>query len=106
MAEEPSDPPHRIAHLTVTSATLAGVCLTIIGIIRYTEVSRAVATRIDDILAVDTLIFVTSAVAGYLALRAPHRIGSLERAADLLFLIAMIGFVGCGLLLTYALGVI
>lgn len=75
-------------HIFGVSAAMVGACLTVIGLFRLTDKLRNVGSVGDEILAVDAVVFLTSCVLSYLALRArrTRRWVRIERAADLLFL--------------------
>ena len=95
----------RVAHhILPTAATMAGVCITVISIIKLTELSKSASTIIDDVLAVDSVFFLASAFLSYLSLRSERMGTRLEDTADLLFLIGMVVMVVCAFLLVYALG--
>ncbi len=95
----------RVAHhILPTSATMAGVCITVISIIKLTELSKLASTFIDDVLAMDSVLFLASAFLSYLSLRTDGLATRLEYSADLLFLLGMLVMVVCAFLLVYALG--
>ena len=91
-------------HILPAAATMAGVCITVVSVIKLTELSRAFTTFIDDILAIDSLIFLVSCFLSYLSLRAEQMAVLLEQWADLLFLLGLTVMVVCAFLLVYALG--
>lgn len=80
-------------HIFSVSATLVGVCLTVIGIFRAIGELKNFSTVGDNILAIDALIFLASCILAYSALRSVDlpRKKRLEKFADILFI--------CGLLL-------
>ena len=92
-------------HILPTSVTMAGVCVTVISIIKLTERSYSFTTLIDDFLAVDSLVFLFSAFLSYLSLRSQRRV-AWEHTADVLFLVGMAIMVICAFLLVYAMGYI
>lgn len=95
----------RVAHhILPTAATMAGVCITVVSIIKLTELSKSASTIIDDILAVDSVFFLASAFLSYLSLRTEELAIRLEYLADILFLLGMLVMVVCAFLLVYALG--
>ena len=70
------------------SATMVGVCLTSIGLVKIIE-QRIGASHVDEYLALNSIIFLASAVFSYLVLRAninSKRAHSFERIADFLFI--------------------
>jgi len=78
-------------HIFTVSAAMVGVCLTVIGVIRVVITLGKADTLADDLLASDALLFLTSCLLSYAALRARscrrHRI---ERAADVVFITAIV----------------
>jgi len=91
-------------HILPTAATMAGVCITVVSIIKLTELSKSASTVIDDVLAVDGVLFLASSFLSYLSLRSESMATRLEHTADVLFLIGMLVMVVCAFLLVYALG--
>ena len=97
-------------HILPTAATMVGVCVTVIGIVRVLEVNGAISTVIDDVLAFDGLIFLGSTFLSYASLRVQEPTPRLERWADVLFLVGLTFLVGLGglvcasFMLTYELG--
>ena len=73
-------------HILPTAATMVGVCVTVISIVRVVEVNAEVSTIIDDLLAVDGLVFLGSTLLSYASLRKEEATPRLERFADWLFL--------------------
>lgn len=78
-------------HIFLTSATMIGVCLTIIGISKAVFHFKQIETIVDDLLSVDALLFLSACVLSYVALRTrtAHRHHLIEKAADGIFLIAL-----------------
>lgn len=82
------------------SATMVGVCLTVIGLVRVADELRRVRTATDNIVAFDSVMFLAAAILAYASIRSAsaRRKLALERAADALFLTALVGMVVvCGL---------
>ena len=75
-------------HIFQVSATLVGVCLTVLGLLRIVRRLRPVGTMADEMLTLDALMFLGSCMWAYAALRAPTtaRRRKLERIADAVFL--------------------
>ncbi len=94
-------------HIFTVSSAMVGVCLTVIGLIRVVITLGKADTLADDLLASDALLFLTSCLLSYTALRVRsfqrrHRI---ERAADCIFIVAMVVMtVICGFI-TYSMSV-
>ena len=73
-------------HILPTAATMVGVCATVIGIVRLVETNSAISTIIDEILAIDAVVFLGSTLLSYAALRDEGDTPRVERVADWLFL--------------------
>src|SRR2546429_1114956 len=94
-------------HIFTVSSAMVGVCLTVIGLIRVVITLGKADTLADDLLASDALLFLTSCLLSYAALRARsfRRMHRIERAADAVFIMAMMVMtVICGLI-TYAMSI-
>jgi len=92
--------PERILY---NCGTMVGVCATLIGLVKVSEPHRG-ATHIDEYAGLTAVIFVLSAMAAYLSLRAPVRKSiheRLENAADLLFICGLTALAVIGLLFAY-----
>ncbi|PYL46265.1 MAG: hypothetical protein DMF40_12950 [Verrucomicrobia bacterium] len=79
-------------HIFTVSSAMVGVCLTVIGLIRVVITLGKADTLADDFLASDALLFLTSCLLSYAALRARsfRRRHQIERAADSIFIFAMV----------------
>ena len=90
-------------HIFTVSSAMVGVCLTVIGLIRVVITQGRADTLADDLLAGDALLFLLSCLLSYWALRSRsvHRMNRLEKVADAIFIIAMIGMVIICALITY-----
>jgi hypothetical protein len=77
-------------HLMSVSAGMVGVCLTVIGLLQFTN-NRRVATLADDLVVVDAVLFLAVCILSYCALRSRNlaRRRRWEGVADILFLAAM-----------------
>ena len=94
-------------HIFTVSSAMVGVCLTVIGLIRVVITLGKADTLADDFLAGDALLFLTSSLLSYAALRARsyRRMHRIERAADVIFIVAMVMMTGiCGFI-TYSISV-
>lgn len=56
-------------HIFTTSATLVGVCLTVIGLFKVIVQLKSISTWGDDLLSVDALLFLVACLLSYRALR-------------------------------------
>src|SRR2546425_9018041 len=94
-------------HIFTVSSAMVGVCLTVIGLIRVVITLGKADTLADDLLASDALLFLTSCLLSYAALRARsfRRMHRIERAADIVFIVAMVAMTAiCGFI-TYSISV-
>ena len=83
-------------HIFSVSAALVGVCLTVISVVRVVITATKINTVADDILAADALLFLTSCLLAYSAMRL------VERAADTVFIIGLLLMAIVCALITYA----
>lgn len=78
-------------HIFSVSAAMVGVCLTGISLIRVIVQGAMLKTLADDLLALDSVIFLVCCIVSYCALRSRQgRRVNLERMADLLFLLGLV----------------
>src|ERR1044072_6305816 len=94
-------------HIFTVSSAMVGVCLTVIGLVRVVITLGIADTLADDVLAGDALLFLVSCLLSYWALRSRglRRMHRLEKIADGIFIIAMIGMVVVCRLITYTISV-
>jgi hypothetical protein len=94
-------------HIFTVSSAMVGVCLTVIGLIRVVITLGTVDTLADNLLAADALLFLISCLLSYWALRSRglRRMHRLEKIADGIFMVAMIGMVVVCALITYTISV-
>lgn len=94
-------------HIFTVSSAMVGVCLTVIGLIRVVITLGRADTLADDFLAGCALLFLISCLLSYWALRTRslRRMHRLEKVADAIFIVAMIGMVGVCALITYTVSV-
>lgn len=78
-------------HIFTVSATLVGVCLTVIGVLRIVKRLQGVAILADQVLSVNAIGFLAACAVAYAALRAEgvQRRRRLERSADIVFLCSL-----------------
>ena len=94
-------------HIFTVSSAMVGVCLTVIGLVRVVITLGTADTLADDFLAGDAMLFLISCLLSYWALRSRsvRRMHHLEKMADGIFIIAMIGMVIICALITYTIAV-
>lgn len=91
-SETPSLDDDICVHIFSVSATMVGVCLTVIGIIRVILTLRQEDLIIDDLVAVNMLFYVVSAFCSYWSLRTHRTVRGqrMMRVADAAFLFALV----------------
>jgi len=79
-------------HILTTSAVMLGVCMTVVGVLHVLTVVRNVDTLGDDLLSVNSMIYLCSCLSAYWALRTRRRKRNqiLEHIADGLFLFGLV----------------
>lgn len=82
--------PSLSGHILPASATMVGVCMTVISIVKITP--QLDASLIDEALALDSVLFLASAILSFVSMRSAERGTRLERWAETMFLVAL-GFV-------------
>ena len=94
-------------HIFTVSSAMVGVCLTVIGLIRVVITLGRADTLADDLLAGDALLFLLSCLLSYWALRSRglRRMHRLEKIADGIFIVAMIGMVIICAVITYTISI-
>lgn len=85
------------SYILPTSATMVGVSMTVLSLAKVVE-TQTRAGRIDELMALDSVIFLVSAFCSYLALRSERESIRLERIADRLFMFGLTVMVGAAVL--------
>ena len=88
-------------HILPTSGAMLGVCMTVISIVKLTQSNRGIAYWVDDLLALDALIFLASSIFSYLSIRSNSKKVYFEDIADKFFMLALLCMGAAVLLLTY-----
>jgi len=94
---------HAPVHVFTTASSMVGVCLTAIGLIQVLVSTKTVNMVADDILAIDSILFMTSAMLSYMSIRSKnrHRYYKLELIADRVFILAMLMMVAACIALSF-----
>jgi hypothetical protein len=92
-------------HIFDTSATMVGVCLTVIGLFKLIIQLKSISTWADDLLSIDATLFLSACGLAYWALRTRNikRRHLAERIADVIFLGALTLMTTVCALITYTL---
>lgn len=88
-----------------TSAAMVGVCLTAIGILRVVAIQGRVETIGDELLAIDSAVFLLTCLTAFWSFKTRHRRRRevLRITTDALFLIALLIMVVVCAAIAYAL---
>jgi hypothetical protein len=76
-------------HILPNSATMVGVCIMVISIVK-SQPSDTVNYVIDKALAIDSLLFMLSALLSFLSIRLEQSTLRLERWAEMIFILALV----------------
>jgi hypothetical protein len=90
-------------HILPSSATMIGVCITAIGLVKLIE-GRIGPSHVDEYCAIAALIFLVSAASSYTSLRLEpevRHVVTLERVADIFFMVGLILLTVVALLFAY-----
>jgi predicted permease len=92
-------------HVFTVSATLVGVCLTVVGLLRHLAAEHPFTTLADDLLTGDAFLLLVACATAYTALRTADRArrARRERWADALFLTALAVMTAACVMVTYLL---
>lgn len=90
-------------HIFSVSATMVGVCLTVLGLLRVFVNFSGIATVADDIVAATSFAFLLSCLFSYWGLHSHnhHRLRRIEKVADSCFLVGLLGMVIACCFVTY-----
>jgi hypothetical protein len=77
------------SHILPTSATMVGVCMTVLSLGRLTHDGR-LGMFIDKVLAADAVVFLISAVLSFLSIRIHQEAKRAEDWAEELFLLGLL----------------
>jgi len=91
-------------HILPTSATMIGVCITVVTIVRLLQADKAVKTMMDDVVAIDSAFFLIAAILSYLSVRSQRHSQGLERWADLVFMLGLMVMVAVSFMLAWEFG--
>lgn len=90
-------------HILTASATMVGVCLTVIGLFKVILQIKSGSTWADDLISIDALLFLSACGLAYWALRtrSVKRRHLAEKIADVIFLLALTLMTGVCAFVTY-----
>jgi len=90
-------------HILPVSATMIGVCVTFIGLIKLAE-DRIGWSQVDEYAALVSVVFLASALSSYLSIRyakLQRMSARIERIADIVFLAGLVGITVVATLFAY-----
>jgi hypothetical protein len=92
-----------LLHLLSVSATLAGLCVTVVALMRTIGRQSSSATIADDMFAVCAVLFLASTYLIFWALKTkrPGFANALVRLVDVLFLIGLTVMTGAAFVMVY-----
>ena len=89
-------------HILPSSATMIGVCMTVISLAHLIP-KHSISRHVNDLLALDSLFFLTSAMLSYFSIRRPILAEKFERLADVIFLLGLAVMVVVGFIVAFEL---
>ncbi|MHB1678070.1 MAG: hypothetical protein ACYCSS_11130 [Sulfuriferula sp.] len=89
-------------HILQASASMVGVCVMIISIVKLLHLGLSVGRLIDKMLALDNVLFLFSALLSYASMRNERLSYRLENLADALFMFGLIWMTAASLVLSFA----
>jgi hypothetical protein len=82
-------------HILYVSATMVGVCMTMLSIVQLVP-NAVISQWVDDALAIDSILFLLSTLLSYWGLRHEQVADKYEHIADIIFLFGMVLLVTTG----------
>lgn len=89
-------------HILPVASTMVGVCVTVISVIQIAP-NRTFASWVDNVLAIDSLLFLCSMFLSYWSIRHKDHLLKIERLADRVFLLGMAVMVVVSFLVSFEL---
>ena len=86
-------------HILPSSATMVGVCITALSILKLVRLT-GLGLWVDHLLAFNSLVFLTSGMLSYSAMRAAQNI-RLERYADVAFIAGLLLLSLCAVFMAF-----
>jgi hypothetical protein len=89
-------------HILPSSATMIGVCMTVISLAHLIP-KQSISRHVNEMLALDSLLFLGSAMLSYFSIRRPMLAEKFERLADVIFLLGLAVMVVVGFVIGFEL---
>ncbi|OYY93689.1 MAG: hypothetical protein B7Y41_10610 [Hydrogenophilales bacterium 28-61-23] len=91
------------SHILPTSANLVGVCIMSLSLVKLLP-RQGWSSLVDEVLAIDSLIFLASVALSYASLRFQRQSARLENWAESFFLAGLLLVMLSSLILAYGIG--
>ncbi|MEW6613772.1 MAG: hypothetical protein ACOY5C_14095 [Pseudomonadota bacterium] len=91
-------------HILAASVAMVGVCITVITLVKVFGAAARINTLIDELMAVDSVLFLVSGSLSYLALRTERGPLPLTRYADVIFLLGLLLMIAASFMLAWEIG--
>jgi len=89
-------------HILPSSATMIGVCMTVISLAHLIP-KQNISRHVNELLSLDSLLFLGSAMLSYFSIRRPMMAERFERVADVIFLLGLAVMVVVGFVIAFEL---
>ncbi|HQN65267.1 MAG TPA: hypothetical protein PK372_08410 [Rugosibacter sp.] len=89
-------------HILPVSATMVGVCMTVITIMQLVP-KNTISYWADEMIAIDSLLFLASTMLSYWSVRHKDDLVQIEKLADRCFFLGMVLMVGVNFLVAFEL---
>jgi hypothetical protein len=89
-------------HILPSSATMIGVCMTVISLAHLIP-KQSISRHVNELLALDSLLFLGSAMLSYFSIRRPLLAEKFESMADVIFLLGLAVMVVVGFIIAFEL---
>lgn len=91
------------SHILPTSANLVGVCIMSLSLVKLLP-RHGWSAWVDEMLAIDSMVFLVSVALSYASLRIKGCTANLENWAEMFFLGGLVLIILASLVLTYGIG--
>lgn len=100
--KDPNTGPNIAGHVLPVSATMVGVCMTVISVVQLAP-KGSISRWVDQVLAIDSFLFLVSAAFSYFSIRIARNSERNERVADNIFMLALMLMVFAGFVVSFEL---
>ena len=89
------------SHILQASASMVGVCMMILSIVKLIHMGGPMSRLVDKILGFDNVVFLFSAILSYASMRYERRAVHLENLADTMFIVGLICMTAASFVLSF-----